>query len=154
MARETIRPPRTARRLDLVRCTEARRLAPGVAELLLRGARVMSEGAVREGIGGHETYFGSTMLTIDLAELAPELRAPVDDALAAALAPLLARSAHLRVTALRIARREAEARIAGYQSQRLTAETRVRAAGTKIEVDVDVELALVAVQSGRSGRAL
>jgi len=51
---------------------------------------------------------------------------------------------HLRVTALRIARREAESRIAGYQSERLTAETRVRAVGTRIEVDVDVELSLVA----------
>lgn len=149
MTRDGMRPLRKARRMDLVRSTEARRLAPGVAELLLRSARVMSEGAIREGIGGHETYFGSTMLTIDLAESAADLRASVDDALAAALAPLLARSAYLRTTALRIARREAEARIAGYESQRLTAETRVRAAGTRIEVDVDVELALVAAMPRR-----
>jgi hypothetical protein len=149
MTRDGLRPLRKARRMDVVRSTEARRLAPGVAELLLRNARVMSEGAIREGIGGHETYFGSTMLTIDLAEAAAELRAPVDEALAATLAPLLERSAHLRVTALRIARREAEARIAGYQSERLTAETRVRAAGTHIEVDVDVELSLVAVEPRR-----
>jgi hypothetical protein len=149
MTRDGIRPLRKARRLDLVRRTEAQRLAPGVAEMLLRRAQVMSEGAIREGIGGRETYFGSTMLTVDLADLAAELRAAVDPALATALAPLLACSGHLRVAALRIARREAETRIPGWQAERLTAETRVRAVDTRIEVDVDVELALRAASSRR-----
>jgi len=149
MTRDGIRPLRKARRLDLVRRTEAKRLAPGVAELLLRNAQVMSEGAVREGIGGREAYFGSTMLTVDLADLAGELRATVDPDLATALAPLLGRSGHLRVAALRIARREAESRIPGWQAERLTAETRVRAVGTRIEVDVDVELGLRATATTR-----
>lgn len=149
MTRDGIRPLRKARRFDLVRRTAAQRLAPGVAEMMLRRAQVMSEGAIREGIGGRETYFGSSMLTVDLADLADELRATADAALATALAPLLAQSAHLRIAALRIARREAEARIPGWQAGRLTAETRVRAVGTRIEVDVDVELTLAAASSRR-----
>ena len=36
MTRDGLRPLRKARRMDLVRSTEERRLAPGVAEVLLR----------------------------------------------------------------------------------------------------------------------
>lgn len=143
----TIRPIAKALRLDVVRWTEAARLAPGIAELVLSRASVISEGAVRDGIGGRETYFGSTMLTIDLEDLSTRLRVPVDHGLAEDLARRLSSSAHLKVHALRIAREEAERRVGGRSADRFSAEISVRAAATRIEVDVDVEMPLAVAQA-------
>ncbi|MBI2893151.1 MAG: hypothetical protein HYY06_06330 [Deltaproteobacteria bacterium] len=149
-----IRPLAKALRLDVVHRTQASRIAPGIVELVLSRASVISEGAVRSGIAGRETYFGSSMLTIDLEDLAKELRVPVDARLAEDLARRLPFSAHLKVHALRIARDEAERRVPGRSADRFSAELKVRAAATRLEVDVDVEMPLAAATGrARSGRS-
>src|SRR5207237_442114 len=64
------------------------RLSPAALDLLFARADVISEGqrAVR---GGRDSYFGSTMLTLDLPSLAPLLSDACDAGTARRLAALL-----------------------------------------------------------------
>lgn len=113
-------------------------LAPGAVEILLGSAEILSEGAIRE-TEGSPTYFGMTMITVDLERAATRLRLdPLEDG--PALARRVARSAELRLRALRIARLEAERRAGGRLPGVMRAELAARSQGTEVLVDVEVEL--------------
>jgi len=139
-----------ASRVTLFEREVRERLSEAAIELLLGQARVLSEGecarfagAIAPGPGGatvgkRTAFFGSTMLTVDLAAIAPAVREPCDPESARKVAALLAADARVARRARAIAEREA-ARIAGGRVRPSSSEMRVRAQGTTLYLDVDLE---------------
>ena len=112
------------------------RLSRVALEILLDGAEVLSEGQTQE-----RRYYGSTMITIDLARHADLLREPCDALTARHTAELLEKDARAVGRIRRIADREAR-RLAGGAMARIATELAFRWQGPRVCVDVDVEGAL------------
>lgn len=83
-------------------------------------------------------YFGSTMITLDLGRAQAALREPCDAADARRVAQLLEKDARVQARVRGIAASAAVER-AGAPLARLDAEVRVRASGSRVHVDLDVE---------------
>jgi hypothetical protein len=122
-----------AERVTLFEREIRERLSRVALEILLDGAEVLSEGQVQE-----RRYFGSTMITIDLARHAEFLREPCDAVTARHTAALLQSDARAIARIRRIADREAR-RLAVTQLARIATELHFRWQGVKVCVDVDVE---------------
>jgi hypothetical protein len=123
-----------ARRVALFERDIQERISRAAAEVLLERAEILSEG--QQTPSG--TYYGSTMLTIDLARHAALLREPCDVASARRLATLFARDTRACAWVRGLTEREAH-RVAGHKLSRLTVELTFRWQGTRVFVDADVE---------------
>jgi len=113
------------------------RLSPAALDLLFARAEVISEGQ-RAMRGGRDSYFGSTMLTVDLPSLAPLLSDACDAGTARRLAALLESDADVAKRVQQLAERETE-RVAGAVPRQVGAHVSIRSQGAKVFVDVDVE---------------
>lgn len=122
------------RRIGLFRREIRESLDPAAVEVLLSSATRISEGQV----GPDGRFYGSTMLTIDLDRIRPQVRDACDVATAARLAALLEGEAALHERLGRLAVGEAR-RIAGRGLRRPEADLRVRTEGTRLFIDIDVE---------------
>jgi hypothetical protein len=87
------------------------------------------------------------MITFDLRPLADEWRGVFDERACDSLLDLVEGSVRIRIRTLRIARREAARRLAGYSLGTVAADTRVRLEGATLLLDVDLEVE-VRVSSG------
>jgi hypothetical protein len=126
--RVLLKPPVRVRPGALLRRVESHVLGPRAEEELFRVADVLSEGRV------HGTsFFGSTLVTIELARLG----AAADAAQVFAAAE---RSVRVRLRAMRLAQADAARRFPDRRFGTAMVETRVRLDGTRILVDVDLEL--------------
>src|SRR6185295_4303350 len=96
-------------------------------------AQVLHEGQ-RQGNG----YFGSTMITIELERAAAAVRDDCDAANARRVAELLEGDARVKARA-RLLATTAASRRAGVPLARVAVDLRVRTAGTRIHLDLDVE---------------
>ena len=132
-----MRPLVRVERIALFEREVRERPSRAALELIFRRADVMSEGqrSLREG---REVYFGSTMLTLDLEELAPALRESCDAGTARRLALLLSCDPSVASRVKTIATREA-ARLAGGRLRSVGTEIKVSARGPRVFIDVDVE---------------
>src|SRR5690242_5731857 len=107
------KPMARADRTSLFEREVRERLSSPAIELLLGRARVLSEGGPAkalprpDGTRGPDPFFGSTMLTIDLADLADAVREPLDESTAARVAALLTADARAGKRIRAIAEREA-----------------------------------------------
>jgi hypothetical protein len=122
------------RRIGLFRREIRESLDPAAVEVLLASATRISEGQV----GPDGRFYGSTMLTIDLERIRPQVKDACDVATAARLAALLEAAAALHERLGRLAVSEAR-RIAGSGLRRPEADLRVRTEGTRVFIDIDVE---------------
>lgn len=129
-----------ATRITLFEREVRERLSRSALEIVLARAEHLSEGQ-RTTRGGAAVYAGSTMLTVDLAGLTHVLRDPCDAGTARRLAELMAGDPALPERIRAIAEREAT-RIAGAKPINLRTHHTIRAQGTKVFIDVDVEAAL------------
>jgi hypothetical protein len=127
------KPMAAARRVSLFEREIRYRLSTPALHILFDVAHVISEGQ-RQG----PRYFGSTMLTIDLAAAAAVVREACDEGTARRVASLLGSDpracARARVLALAAAEDRARATIV-----RPIVDVRVRASGAAVHIDVDVE---------------
>jgi hypothetical protein len=132
-----LRPLARVERISLFEREVRERLSRAALDLVFAAAKVMSEGQ-RSARPGKDAFFGSTMLTIDLAAVAGSVRDACDARSAERLATLLAddNGALARVKA--IAGREIE-RLTGARPTAVTVEISVRAQGATVFVDADVE---------------
>jgi hypothetical protein len=132
-----LRPLARVERIALFEQEVRERPSRAALELVFRRAEVISEGqrAIRDG---RPTYFGSTMLTLDLALLAPSLREACDAGTARRLAALLAGDPSVAARVKMIATREAT-RLAGGRLRTIATEIKVNARGARVFIDVDVE---------------
>jgi hypothetical protein len=100
-------------------------------------AQILSEGR-RAQSPTSAAFFGSTMLTIDLATCADLVREPCDPRLATRLASLMALDPRVVRRAQQIAGEEA-ARLSGRSIPVRAADVRVRAQGAFLYIDVELE---------------
>jgi len=133
------RPMARATRITLFEREVRERLSRAALDLLFARADLISEGqrAVR---GGRDAYFGSTMLTIDLPDLAMLLRDACDAGTARRLAALLESDEAVARRVQELAARET-ARVAGTPPREVSTHVAIRAQGAKVFIDVDVEAA-------------
>lgn len=129
------------------------RLSPALEEALFRCADVLSEGGVRS-VGGsaHSTYYGSTMISIDLARLGRFARGRDQAQAQHALLSAVEGSVRVRLRAMRMARAEAARRVHRRTLGTALCEIRMRIHGGHLHIDVDLEVPLrVSSRSARQG---
>lgn len=131
------RPMVRATRIALFEREVRERLSRAALDVMFARAESISEGQCSTR-GGREAYFGSTMLTIDLAALADVLRDVLDPGALPRLVALMESDKELPARIREIAAREAT-RIAVKKLRDLTTHVSIRAQGAKVFVDVDVE---------------
>jgi len=107
-------------------------------ELLFALAERMSEGEVRQTRSGR-AYFGSTMLTIHAADLAPRWRGELD---LKTLCTAIAGSVRVRLRAMRVACADASHRAPSEELGTAIVETRISLVDDRLHIDVDVEVPL------------
>lgn len=109
-------------------------------EVLFRRPEVLSEGSVRESPEGGRSWFGSTMITFDLAALEAHWRGPLDDAARTRLLEAVQGSVRVRLRAMRLACAEVARRLPDRPLGTAQVETRARLVGDTLHVDVDLEV--------------
>jgi hypothetical protein len=131
-----LRPGLAKARLALLSIERSPRVraAEGRWKALFDAADAVSEGSVRREEGG-DVWYGSTSLILPLLD---------EETLAERefLAAVAARDLHVRVRALRVARREAASRAPGPLG-RTTCEIRVQSVSGGVRIDVDVQAPLI-----------
>lgn len=121
-----------ARRVSLFEREVKVRLAPAGLELMFEQAKVLTEGQVDA-----KRYFGSTMMTIELAALAARVSEDCDAACARRVAALMVNDDRVRLRARRVAIAEAER--AGGTIEAPTVDLHVHPMGRTLHLDLDVE---------------
>jgi hypothetical protein len=129
------KPMATARRVSLFEREIRIKLSGPAVEILFDAAAILSEGQLDD-----DGYFGSTMITIDLARCAALVSDACDAATARRVTDLFAGDARVRARATAIALAEAESR-AGRDLRAPQIDLRVRSSGVHVHIDVDVEAA-------------
>jgi hypothetical protein len=124
-----LKPPVAVRPGALLRARQGQVLAPRAEHDLFRVAEVLSEGR-SEG----SAYFGSTLVTFDLRRLDPRLLS------AASMLSAIEGSVRVRLRIARLALEDVARRHPDALLGTATLESRFRADGTCILVDVDVEV--------------
>jgi hypothetical protein len=114
------------------------RLSVAAIEILLERGKILSEGQRAMSPTAKARWFGSTMITVDVATLADVVRDPCDARAAARVAELVSGDGRVTKRVQRIAGREAD-RLAGATVRVRASDVRVRVQGTLVHLDVDVE---------------
>jgi hypothetical protein len=135
-----LRPLARAVRISLFEREVRERLSRAALDVIFAAAGIMSEGQ-RSARKGRELFFGSTMLTIELEGLQPEVRDAADARSAQRLAGLLGVESASLARIKRIAAAEVE-RLSNARPRTVSADVKVRSRGTTVYIDVDVEAEL------------
>lgn len=114
------------------------RLSDAAVEILLEHARVLSEGRRSNSASAGAAFFGSTMLTIDLAAVSGWVRERCDPPAARRVAALMSEDARIRRRVLDLASREGR-RLSGLELRARPSDLRVRVQGVTILIDIDLE---------------
>jgi hypothetical protein len=130
------KPMARALRVTLFEREVRETLSASAIEILFQRARILSEGRRAASPTAGDAFFGSTMLTIDLAEVADLVRDPADAATAERLALLMKDDARVQKRVRQIAAQEAE-RLGGPGARAV--EVRLRTEGAIVYLDADVE---------------
>ena len=121
------------------------RLSEPAIELLLDGVKLTAEGNVARGKGGAPMFFGTAMYTLDVERLSGLVREPCDERAARKVADLCGRDSRLQKRLQKLAEQEVE-RLAGRSLRSPSWEVRVRAQGTTVLIDLEIEGALDATR--------
>lgn len=137
-----------ARRGALVRVRRHEALTRDAEEALFAAPEVITEGSMRMG-GEQDCWFGSTMITIDLARIAEHWRGPFDDEARRRLLEALEGSVRVRIRAMRLACADVARRLPDRSLGTAQVDTKVRIVGDKLHLDIDVEVPLDVSFAGR-----
>lgn len=135
-----MRPLVQVRRIALIEREVRERLSQAALDAVFACAEILSEGEASVA-GSQPIFVGSTMLTVDIVDLADILREPADEDTARRLGGLLAKEPSLDARSQGIVRREVE-RLSQIKPKSVRGETRIRVRGTRIYLDIDVEAVL------------
>ena len=114
------------------------RLSNAALELLLGRAQVLAEGSRSSSPTARKAFFGSIMITMDLATLEGDVRDALTPETAARVAERMQSDARVARWLRKLAENEAS-KLAGTPIRVHSADVRVRAEGAKVLVDIDVE---------------
>lgn len=116
------------------------------AEVLTEGSAERDEALEREdprrGRGGSVSFFGSTMITIDLDRVGDRLRGLDAPGAREALRDVVASSVRVRLRAMRIACAEVARRVPEREFGTAQVEITASLVGSRLHLDVDVEVPL------------
>jgi hypothetical protein len=115
-------------------------LSQGVEETLFRHAQVLNEGSERRTGRGERCYFGSTMITFDLAALPKRWRGTFGDAEREQVLKLVQGSVRMHMRAHRLACAEVLRRVTDAPLGTAIVEVSVRLSGNTLQMDVDLEV--------------
>ena len=132
-----LRPMARALRIAMFEREVRERLSRAALDTILAHAEVISEGQRAER-NGQDSYLGSTMVTVDLESLGPILREPGDAGTAQRLAALLRADSTIKARMDALAAREV-LRVAGARPKGVRTEIQIRAQGSRVFIDADVE---------------
>jgi hypothetical protein len=127
---------------------EARFLSRGAEEALFRNMSVLSEGGERT-TAGERSYFGSTMITFDLAGLRKHWRGHFGPEQYPELLRLVSGSVRVRARVHRLACAEVARRVTDRPLGTAMIETLVRVSGDTLQMDVDLEVPIGVCSSAR-----
>ena len=127
------KPMAPARRVSLFEREIRVRLSSAALDIMFDLAAVLSEGQ-----WDGERYYGSTMVTIDLARATRQVSDACDVATARRVAELIATDERVRERARDLGAREA-ARLAGRPIDRPQVDLRLRRTGCHLHLDMDIE---------------
>jgi hypothetical protein len=117
-------------------------LSSALEEQLFRISDVLSEGSTRTGATGQATYFGSTMITVDLRRLSVRAEGLSETAAREALLRAIDGSVRVHLRAMRMARAEAARRVHRHTLGTAISEMRAGLQGDRLHIDVDLEVPL------------
>ena len=140
MSRSPIKGLARASRNAFVVKREIEYLSRGAEEAIFQLAEVLSEGSERASAPGGRSYFGSTMISVDLDRLGRQWRGALDEPARERLLELVRRSVRVRVRASRIACAEVARRVTERPLGAACTDTTFRIAGGFLQMDVDVEV--------------
>ncbi len=123
-------------------------LGPMAEEILFGLAEVLVEGRTSSDARAHHTWFGSVLISIDLAKHGRLIvgNAHATEAEYELLRAAVEGSVRFRLLCMRAALREARARAVG-DFGKATTDTRVRLQGSTLLVDVEIEVPVGAQRS-------
>lgn len=145
MRSKKLKPLVRARRVQPVRDRSGRCLSRELEALLFRQAQVLSEGYCRSTGGGERVYYGSTMITVDLAALPAGHGVDFRAVSAEALCSIVEGSVRVRLRAMRLARAEVARRSPDDTLGTALVETQVRLEDSLLHIDVDLEVPILQV---------
>ncbi len=137
-----LKPLARALRAPLVVRSSRAVLSRELEQALFQNAEVLSEGNCRAAPEGHESYFGSTMISVPLREIARIARGALDPVACEELERAVSGSVRVRLRAMRIARAEVARRVPHRVLGTAQVETRVRFSRHELLIDVDLEVPL------------
>jgi hypothetical protein len=140
MSRSPLKGLAKARRGAYVVARPIEYLSRGAEEALFQVAEILTEGSERRAPSGERRYFGSTMITFDLAELSKHWRGPFEAAEKQALLRMVAGSVRVRLRATRLACAEVARRVTDRPLGSSVVETSVRLSANTLQIDVDLEV--------------
>jgi hypothetical protein len=108
-------------------------------EILFEHAEVLTEGAAGRN-GRSASFFGSTMITIDLDRVSSRLRGLDEPGMREALRDAVASSARVRLRAMRLACAEVARRVPERTFGTAQVEIRASLLGSRLHLDVDLEV--------------
>lgn len=141
-----LKPPVAVRPGALVRTRSGHALGPRAEDALFSSADVLAEG--REDRGA---YFGSTLVTIDLRSLSAALAHPASELACERIFRAMEGSVRVRLRAMRIAMNDVSRRFPSHTLGTASVHTRFRRTGSRVELDVDVEVPLSAAPMRAAG---
>jgi hypothetical protein len=130
---------KTKRRALLLRRTPLV-VSGALVETLFRDADVLSEGGLRVGVAGRDTYYGSTMLAIAFERLIDDETARSSVVSRNELVHAIEGSVRVRLRAMRLARAEAARRVKRGVLGTALCDLRFRDDGSQLRIDVDLEV--------------
>ena len=138
-----LKPLVRARRGHALARREGVAVSRAFEEELFAAAEVLSEGSCRAAVNGRaDSYFGSTMISVELDQLRPWFRHGLDARSVRELAHALEGSVRVHLRAMRLARAEALRRVPDCLLGTAYVETKVRLTERQLHIDVDLEVAL------------
>ena len=148
MGSEKLKPLARATRAPAVMQRGHVVLSRALEEEIFRSAEILSEGSCRsESAVSHDSYFGSTMISVELDRLKRQWRGDFDPMARRQLAEAVDGSVRVRLRAMRMACAEATRRVRDRELGTAQCEIRVRLTDTQLHIDVDLEVPL-GVSSG------
>ncbi len=130
-----------------MRAREGYALGPRAEEDFFRVAEVLTEGRLQD-----QSFYGSTLVTIDLERVAPSLRGGGGAAARKRIFEITSGSVRFRLRAMRLACADVARRYPDRRLGTARVETRMRLEGTRLLLDVDLEVP-VGVSSRMEGQS-
>ena len=148
LTQHKLKPMVRARKGNALARREVVTIGRAFEEELFGVAEVLSEGSCRASASGRaDSYFGSTMISVELEQLRPWFREGLDARALRDLVHALEGSVRVHLRAMRLARAEALRRVPDRLLDTAYVEIKVRLTERQLHIDVDLEVAL-SVSSG------